>query len=85
MSDRSASVTGSVSRKSELNPSETNQLMLAQANSRSGNCPVSMPRIKSAVVFQSVEAPQIEPMRAQAKFPYNNYDLVMGKASWSFD
>ncbi|MCZ0933486.1 MAG: hypothetical protein OXJ52_10115 [Oligoflexia bacterium] len=38
-----------------------------------------MPSIKSAVVFQSVEAPQIEPMHQQAFLPYNNYDLVAGK------
>ena len=37
-------------------------LQLAQANTSSGGCPVSMPTIKTSVVFQSVEAPQIEPM-----------------------
>ncbi len=38
-----------------------------------------MPEIQFAIVFQSVEAPQIEPMKSQANFPYDNYDLVRGK------
>ena len=48
-------------------------------------CPISMPQIKSAVVYQSVEAPQIEEMEKQEFQPYpdiprfKSYDLVMGK------
>ena len=44
-----------------------------------GRCPVSMPQIQSVVVLQSVEAPQIEPMNQQAFFPFDDYDLVIGK------
>ena len=65
---------------SELKPSSNSKpLQVAQVSNRSGRCPVSMPKIRSAIVFQSVEAPQIEPMNRQAHLPYNNYDLVMGK------
>ncbi len=51
---------------------------LAQAGDKSGKCPISMPKIKSAVVFQSVEAPQIEPLNT-IKNQYDNYDLAQGK------
>ena len=61
-----------------LTGGELNSIQLAQANT-SGKCPVSMPEIKQAVVFQSVEAPQVEPMDKQAHPPYDNYDLVWGK------
>lgn len=64
-----------VSEETALNSS----IQIAQSGSQSDRCPISMPKIKSAVVFQSVEAPQIEPMSKQAHPPYNNYDLVMGK------
>ncbi len=64
------------SRTSEL---EENPIVLAQADTNSKKCPVSMPRIRSAILYQSVKAPQIEPMKSQAKKPYNNYDLVRGK------
>ena len=37
-----------------------------------------MPDIESQFVFQSVEAPQIEPIHQQGN-PFDNYDLVMGK------
>ena len=69
-----ASLAGSVLKPS----SNSKPLQVAQASNRSGRCP-SMPEIKSAVVFQSVKAPQIEPMNRQAHLPYNNYDLVMKK------
>ncbi len=52
---------------------------LAQAGDKSGKCPISMPKIKSAVVFQSVEAPQIESMSKQTHLPYNDYDLARKK------
>ena len=52
-------------------------LQFAQANISSRRCP-ALPHIRYASVFQSVEAPQIEPMNTQAN-PYNYYDLVMGK------
>ena len=48
------------------------------AGGTSSLCPVSMPEIKP-IVFQSVEAPQIEPMNEQAHPPYDNYELVAGK------
>ena len=61
----------------------------APISSLTGNeisqCPIFMPKIKSAIVYQSVEAPQIEPMDGQEfqKDPDNpsfrSYDLVMGK------
>ena len=35
-----------------------------------------LPEIASAVVYQSVEAPQIEPLSAETN-PYNDYDLVV--------
>ena len=59
--------------------SSANQIKMAQARSQSNKCPVSTPYIQSAIVFQSVEAPQIEPMKKQDYFPYDNYDLVKGK------
>ena len=55
--------------------SDSNATQIAQV----GRCPISMPQIRSAVVFQSVEAPQIEPINQQAYLPYDDYDLVMGK------
>ena len=61
-----------------LTGGELNSIQLAQANT-SGSCPISMPEIRSIPVFQSVEAPQIEPMNQQAYPPYDNYDLVWGK------
>ena len=61
-----------------LTGGELNSIQLAQANT-SRKCPVSMPEIKQAVVFQSVEAPQVEPMNKQAHPPYDNYDLVWKK------
>ena len=63
----------------------SNHLALAPLKVSSGNCPVSMPHIKSAVVFQSVEAPQIEPMNKQEfqidpnNPDFKSYDLVMRK------
>ena len=74
-----ASSPASISAGSELKTSSDTNLQLSQSNTGSRNCPISMPRIRSAIVFQSVEAPQIEPMSQQDQFPYNNYDLVMGK------
>jgi len=59
--------------------SSKNTMQLAQAGNRSGKCPVNMPQIKSAVVFQSVEAPQIESMNKQTYLPYNDYDLARKK------
>ena len=53
-------------------------LQLAQAGGSSG-CPMRIPKIRSAVVFQSVEAPQIEPMSKQDHPPYDDYDLVRVK------
>ena len=55
------------------------KLLRDRDNILSENCPISMPEIKQAVVFQSVEAPQIEPMEEQAHPPYDNYDLVWNK------
>lgn len=55
------------------------------AYAQTGSCPVSMPEIKSAIVFQSVEAPQIEPMNRQEyqhdpdNPSFKSYDLVMRK------
>ena len=46
---------------------------------QSRRCPVPMPEIESVVVFQSVEAPQIEPMNEQSNLPYDDYDLVEEK------
>lgn len=60
--------------------SDSHFLQMAQSRS----CP-AMPRIKSAIVFQSVEAPQIEPMHEQefqidsSNPDFKNYDLVMDK------
>ena len=59
--------------------SSANQIKMAQVSRPSKKCPVSTPYIQSAIVFQSVEAPQIEPMKKQDYFPYDNYDLVKGK------
>ena len=59
--------------------SSANQIKMAQVSRPSNKCPVSTPYIQSAIVFQSVEAPQIEPMKKQDYFPYGNYDLVKGK------
>ena len=73
-----SSQTKSTSTNS-LTEGELNAIQLAQADIPSGSCPVSMPEIKSTVVFQSVEAPQIEPMDEQAHPPYDNYDLVWNK------
>ena len=55
------------------------KLLQDQDNILSENCPISMPEIKQTVVFQSIEAPQIEPMEEQAHPPYDNYDLVWNK------
>ena len=68
------SLTGSMLKTSSETP-----LQVAQANVSSRSCPPSMPEIESVVVYQSVEAPQIEPMNQQKNFPYNDYELVMGK------
>ena len=59
--------------------SSANQIQMAQVSRPSKKCPVSTPYIQSAIVFQSVEAPQIEPMKKQDYFPYDNYDLARGK------
>ena len=75
--EKQTSSTGSLTGN-EIKASSAENLQMAQADASSANCPV-MPQIKSAVVFQSVEAPQIEPMSRQALLPYNDYDLVMGK------
>ena len=53
-------------------------LQIAQANINSSGCP-TLPHIEYASIFQSVEAPQIEPMNRQPDDPHNHYDLVMGK------
>ena len=59
--------------------SDTASISSLAGNTNNTSCPVDMPKIISAVVFQSVSAPQIEPMNEQDHPPYNNYDLVMGK------
>ena len=76
---------------SKVNQSNSNQanssseIELAQANTIEEKCPVSMPAIKSAIVFQSVEAPQIETLEKQEyqEDPNNpsfeSYDLVHRK------
>ncbi|MCZ0931720.1 MAG: hypothetical protein OXJ52_01000 [Oligoflexia bacterium] len=60
--------------------------LLAQSSSRS-RCRQA-PLIERAVVFQSVEAPQIEPLQQQYEdrqgLPYGEYDLVRRKASTVF-
>ena len=57
------------------------------AQSSSHRCR-NAPWIDQAVVFQSVEAPQIEPLQEQyedrRRLPYGEYDLVRGKASAVF-
>ena len=87
-----------VSQKTKTSDTKTSQTISsspaqsaekAPISSFTGNiinaCPISMPQIKSAVVYQSVEAPQIEDMEKQESQPYPNiprfksYDLVMGK------
>ena len=71
---------------SELKPSSNSKpLQVAQVSNSSGRCPVSMPEIRSAIVFQSVEAPQKDPIDQQElqKDPNNpsftSYDLVYRK------
>ena len=41
-------------------------------------CSTHMPEIESAVVYQSVEAPQIEPLHTLRRH-YSSYDLIEGK------
>ena len=50
---------------------------LAQANN--GGCPISLLEIDYVIMFQSVEAPQKEPMREQALIPDDNFDIVTDK------
>ena len=64
---------------SKTKPSTAKPLQLAESRISTGKCLVHVPEIKSTVMFQSVEAPQIEPMNEQEHPPYNNYDLVRGK------
>ena len=47
----------------------------------SGKCETAMPEIESAIVYQSVEAPQIEPQHLIENIEdiYKDYDLVQGK------
>ena len=65
------------------NTVQTSSSSKASISSLAGNtdntsqCP-PMPEISSQVVYQSVEAPQIEPL-SQETDPYNNYDLVANK------
>ncbi|MCY4512908.1 MAG: hypothetical protein OXB86_04400, partial [Bdellovibrionales bacterium] len=70
----SGHLSGSKTKSSTSKP-----LQLAESRISVGKCPVHVPKIKSAVVFQSVMAPQIEPMNEQKHPPYDNYELVMGK------
>ena len=63
--------------RNKMNVSPENIIQVAQVNS-STRCPFRLPNIKSTIIFQSVEAPQIEPIEEQDS-PYDNYDLVMGK------
>ena len=60
-------------------PSTSKPIQLAESRISTGKCLVHVPSIKSTVMFQSVEAPQIEPMDEQKHPPYDNYDLVRGK------
>ena len=49
-----------------------------KTSSDSQKCTIPMPEITSTVVYQSVEAPQIEPLSVETD-PYNDYDLVANK------
>ena len=71
---------------SELKPSSNSKpLQVAQVSNSSGRCPVSMPEIKSAIVFQSVKAPQKDPIDQQElqtdpnNPSFTSYDLVYRK------
>ncbi len=61
-----------------LPPEEQRKIVKPEVKKRKPEC-ASVPLIDEAVVFQSVEAPQIEFMDEQKHPPYDNYDLVMGK------
>ena len=84
-SDTKLSQSSNKAQTSNTNTAQTSSSSKASISSLAGNtnntsqCPIKMPQIKSAVVFQSVEAPQFELMKYQNPQPYNNYDLVMGK------
>ena len=62
-------------------PQETSSSFTGSSHSQA--CP-TMPEIKSAVVFQSVEAPQIEPMDKQNHPPYDEFDMVHKKLGGVF-
>ena len=71
--------TESTSKKSGFQSHQAPETIhLAQASNNSG-CPISMPEIDYVTMFQSVEAPQKEPMRKQAKKPNDNFDIVTDK------
>ena len=70
--------TGNTSKKSGFQSQQAPETIhLAQANN--GGCPISMPEIDYVTMFQSVEAPQKEPMREQALIPDDNFDIVTDK------
>ena len=69
---------GNTSKKSGFQSQQAPETIhLAQANN--GGCPISMPEIDYVTMFQSVEAPQKEPMREQALIPDDNFDIVTDK------
>ena len=78
------SLTGSLTGDQLKLSDKLNPIKTAQA---SENCPISMPKIRTSVVFQSVEAPQIEPRHKQelqrdSNNPnFTSYDLVRGKSA----
>ena len=75
---------GKVSKKTlgnQKNNAENEKLQSSQKEDGSGDCPIAFSDIKPTVVYQSVEAPQIEPLRTfkTLKDHYRSYDLVKGK------
>ena len=84
-SQKRASKNSSSSSKGAKTKASAKPIKTAQARSQSNKCPIPMPRIQSAIVFQSVEAPQIEPMGQQEeqtnpdKPSWTSYDLANRK------
>ena len=84
-SQKRASKNSSNSSKGAKTKASAKPIKTAQARSQSNKCPIPMPRIQSVIVFQSVEAPQIEPMGQQEeqtnpdKPSFKSYDLANRK------
>lgn len=62
----------------QLNISSKNKSQEDQKNTDLKQCPIAFSNVKPVVVYQSIEAPQIEPLHT-LKDHFNNYDLVEGK------